>query len=469
MLITDEEIESFINRPSEGLSREIKTWIDPTSPHGIQKIVMACFALRNRNGGFLLIGFNDKTLQPDLAGAPANVQADFHVDVIQGLIARYASRPFEVAVGFGQREGGTFPVIKIADGVTAPVAVKSALSDPAGAKALLTEGDVYFRTLRSNGTPSSARALWRDWPDIVEVCFENREADIGRFLRRHLGPESATRFIEMAGAAAPRLRERAMELLLEGKRHFEEDLNARVASDALNASVVDKISRGTWSVALVIEPKHDDARATQSVLNIIANANPDYTGWPVWLDSRGFTDSSAAPHSVAGAWQAFIASFDRGWWDHFDFWRIDPKGSFYLRRTLEDDLTDKVRPLEALELVLVILRTAEAIAVGLSLAKALGWDENATLGFAFEWARLRGRTLSNWANPMIGLIEGRTARDDTVRTFVEVPAATPHSALAPYVDAALKDLFLAFDGFELPTVATEHWVQRLIERRLSGP
>ena len=112
MLITDEEIESFINRPSEGLSREIKTWIDPTSPHGIQKIVMACFALRNRNGGFLLIGFNDKTLQPDLAGAPANVQADFHVDVIQGLIARYASRPFEVAVGFGQREGGTFPVYK---------------------------------------------------------------------------------------------------------------------------------------------------------------------------------------------------------------------------------------------------------------------------------------------------------------------------------------------------------------------
>ncbi len=466
MFITDEEIESFINRPSEGLSREIKTWIDPTSPHGIQKIVIACFALRNRNGGFLLIGFNDRTLQPDLSSAPANVEADFHVDVIQELIARYASQPFEVAVGFGQREAGTFPVIKIADGVRAPVAVKSALNDPVSAKSLLTEGDVYFRTLRSNGTPSSVRALWRDWPDIVEVCFENREADIGRFLRRHLGPESATRFMGMVGAAAPGLRERAIELLSEGKRRFEEDLRARVESKALNESTVEKISRGTWSVALVIEPKHGDAAATQSVLNVIANANPDYTGWPIWLDSRGFTDRSAAPRSIAGAWQAFIVSFDQGW-DHFDFWRIDPKGSFYLRRTLTDDLTDKVGPFEALELVLVILRTAEAIAVGLSLAKALGWDENATLGFAFEWTRLSGRTLSNWANPMVGGFGGgKTAHDDTVRTFIEVPAATSHSALAPYVDAALKDLFLAFDGFELPTAATEHWVQRLIERRL---
>lgn len=466
MFISEEEIESFINRPSEGLSREIKTWIDPTSPQGIQKIVIACLALRNRNGGFLLIGFNDQTLQPELSGAPATVELDFHVDVIQGLITRYASQPFEVAVGFGQRDGGTFPVIKIADGVRAPVAIKSTLTDPNGGRALLTEGDVYFRTLRSNGTPSSARALWRDWSEIVEVCFENREADIGRFLRRHLGPESAARFIEMANAAQPGLRQRAMELLSEGNRYFQRDLDDRIATNALNANKVDKISRGTWSVALVIEPSHSDATATQAVLNIIANANPDYTGWPIWLDSRGFTDRSAAPRSIAGAWQAFIASLDTGFASHFDFWRIDPKGYFYLRRTLPDDLTDKVQPFQALEVVLTIIRTAEAIAVGLSLGKGLGWDENATLGFAFEWTRLSGRTLSNWAGREISAGRGRTAYDDTVQTFIEVPAATSHSALAPYVNSAVRDLFLAFDGFELDADATEHWVQRLIERRL---
>jgi hypothetical protein len=466
MIITVEEIESFIDRPSEGLSREIKAWLDPASPQGIQKIVTACFALRNRNGGFLLIGFNNQTLQPERAGVPPNVETAFHVDVIQGLITRYASHPFEVAVGFGRRGGLTFPVIKVEDGVRSPVAVKSTYNDPSSGRPLLTEGDVYFRTLRSNGTPSSARALWRDWPDIVEICFENREADIGRFLRRHLGSDAVHRFVGIADATRPTLRDRAIELLSEGRRYFEQDFQDRSSSGALTREEVDKIQRGTWNVALVIEPKHDDARATQAVLNAIATSNPNYTGWPIWLDSRGFTDQSAAPRSVAGAWQAFIASFGSGISDHFDFWRIDPKGFFYLRRTLQDDLTDRVTPLTQFDVLLATIRTAEAIAVGLSLAKALGWDESATLGFGFEWTRLRGRTLSSWVNPLVLMNPGRTAHDDSVQTFVEVPAGTPHSAIAPYVDAALSDLFMVFGGYECPSEVSEHWVRRLVERRL---
>jgi hypothetical protein len=48
-------------------------------------------------------------------------------------------------------------------------------------------GDVYCRTLNANGTASTAIAQPTDWRDIFDRCFENREADIGRFLRRHSG------------------------------------------------------------------------------------------------------------------------------------------------------------------------------------------------------------------------------------------------------------------------------------------
>ena len=76
----------------------------------------------------------------------------------------------------------------MAQGLRVPVAVKSALTDAVGNK-LLSVGDVYFRTLNANGTPSSALARAQDWRDLLDICFEDREADIGRFLRRHLADQ----------------------------------------------------------------------------------------------------------------------------------------------------------------------------------------------------------------------------------------------------------------------------------------
>ena len=169
--ITPEEINGLIERPSEGLNTEIKGWIDPGSPDGVAKIVKATFALRNRNGGFVLIGFDDKTLQPDTNNnAPDNVRLAFHADVIQGQISKYASQSFEICVGFGSKDGREFPIIKVQDGVRSPVAVRRDLSNGSGGH-LIRAGDIFFRTLGSNSTPSSAKALPGDWPDIVEICF----------------------------------------------------------------------------------------------------------------------------------------------------------------------------------------------------------------------------------------------------------------------------------------------------------
>ena len=52
MPVNDDQIRALLERPSESLQVEIKTWLDTTDPLGIAKLVKAAFAIRNRNGGF---------------------------------------------------------------------------------------------------------------------------------------------------------------------------------------------------------------------------------------------------------------------------------------------------------------------------------------------------------------------------------------------------------------------------------
>jgi hypothetical protein len=166
---------------------------------------------------------------------------------------------------------------------------------------------------------------------------------------------------------------------------------------------------------------------------------------------------------VEKGWQALIISLD---FRHVDFMRLDPKGEFYLWRVLQDDLTERAVPGTSLDVVLVVIHVAQAIAVGLSIAKALRWEHEARLGFAFRWTKLHGRELASWARPAVTITPGHTAHDDTVDTFVEVPLDVPISAIAPYVEEAIRNLLLLFDGYGLPSQAVEYWTQRLIERRL---
>jgi hypothetical protein len=469
MDISSDEISGFMGRPSEGLNREIKRWIDPTKSEGITKIVRACFALRNRNGGFLLVGFDNNTLQPDANPPPGPVLELFHVDRVQEIISKYASEPFEVAVGFGERGTTKYPIIKVDEGVRSPVAVKKDLKNDGGGY-LLREGEVYFRTLNSNGVASSARAKWKDWPQIVEICFENREADIGRFFRRHLsGKEIGALVGALTGDASrlntaeePKLPSKTTEFLDFGATQFQSAVEARQISETESAA----LTRGMWKIALVVDPQKSGMLPDRDFLNTALSANPELTGWPIWLDSRGFSDRDAAPRVRDDAWETLILSLEDDGMPYLDFMRLDPRGKFYLQRILEDDLKQKPQPGTVLDPIIVIIRVAEAIAVALRMVTSLGWGADARLGFAFEWSKLDGRRLSTWANPLAMFFRDSASSTATVRTYVEIPVNTPVSAIAPYVQEAIDPLFVTFDGYRIQASVVENWTQRLIERRL---
>jgi predicted HTH transcriptional regulator len=92
------DLQQLIDNPRESLSVELKRWIDPATPEGMAKIVKAALAFRNYNGGCLIIGFKNDPVEPDTENVPQDTAAAFHLDKIQGGIAKYSSQPFEIEV-----------------------------------------------------------------------------------------------------------------------------------------------------------------------------------------------------------------------------------------------------------------------------------------------------------------------------------------------------------------------------------
>jgi hypothetical protein len=338
---------------------------------------------------------------------------------------------------------------------------------------MIRRGDVYFRTLEANGTPSTAIARPEDWKEIVEICFNNLEADFGRFLRRQLGTQGAQALLTADQGEArqpeersPPLKEVSLATLDRGHRRYVDALAARSLSNE-EKSLVDS---GAWSVALCFQPVRVDAVADQTFFSAVASSNPRYTGWPVWLDSRGFRNTADHPYVVDNGWEALILSASDGWMaSHCDFMRLEPEGRFYLRRVLQDDTTpEKITPKKALDPLLMLYRIAEVIAVGLAIGKALNFDPTSTkLGFTFRWDGVAGRQLRSWANPVAVGSTGPSSisREDTLTSYAEISLDTPPQAIAPAVDAATRKLFAAFGGYQLRADQIEERVATLLTRQ----
>ena len=446
-------IDELVTRPSEGLPVEVKSWIDPATPEGAAKIVRACLAMRNQNGGFLIIGLDNQNLQVEAAGKPTNVRDTFHIDKIQELVSRHAFDAFEVEVGFSERHGTEIPVISIPPGFEYPVACKRDLIGPGGQK-LLKHGEVYCRTLNANGRASTAIAQPADWRDISDRCFENREADIGTFLRRHLGSEN---LLSLGVKPHTTLRGRAISLLEEGLNEFKR----AAAERKLTGAALEMVNGAKFEVALVVDPQKTGELPTSVFRQTLASSNPNLTGWPIWLDTAGFVDETARPIVRQNLWEALVISGD----DHLDFELFDPNGRFYLLRNLQDDFSGPA-PGTVLDPILVILRVAETIAVGLSFVRALGWNlKDTALGFAFRWTKLAGRRLEVWASPGTYVSTREKTGSDTVLSYVEVSADMPINAIAPAVEAVVRNLFVHFGGYQLPAASIEAWTRKLMERR----
>lgn len=468
MDIDQDLLNRLVAQPTEGLNQELKRWLDPSIKVDQAKIIKATLALYNRNGGYLIVGFDDKTRYPEPA-APANVRQTFSTDRIQELISRHASDRFEIAVGFGERDGQEYPVLVVPPGVRVPVAIGRALVE--SGTELLKVGEIPIRTLHANGTFSTAVAGPRDWPAILEICFDNREADIGRFIRRHLGGLAGA--LSASGSrdeAVASIRQRATDFLNFGWTRYRQ---AKTRLPTLTEAEQNALEWGKWEVAAVIDPPIEGRVADQEFYTLLMGSNPRYMEWPSWSDTSEYPDQRSQPDTRDGGWEAFLLWVNSHIpFDFVAFTRLEPDGKFYQIRALDDDALARMRGGKtgsSLDFNLMTAEVAESIAVALRFALALGCDAQTTkLGFSFRWRGLSDRNLHAWYGRLRASLPlgPYTASDNEAESFVMVPLETSESALAPFVEAAVKHLLAKFRGYSMSRETTESCVRLLLERKL---
>lgn len=467
------KIVEIVQRPRESLDIEVKAWLDPKCVDDEAKIARACMALWNNNGGYLLIGFTDIGVPDNGATRPQDVRATYHHDEIQRIAALYASQPIAVEVFFPERDGFEYPVIAIPAGVETPVTASRDLFQKSGdaqSKKLIREHAVYVRSLMSNQTVSTTEARSGDWPRIIRTCFENREADIGAFVRRHLLGTSADKLAELArGLTSDSLVtpiDQAMEYLAEG--------HARFTQVAAERSIA--IPKGLRQVAAIVVGEGPQHSATKDFLWSAQASRPNHTGLPPWVSLDRSSTELDRPYVFDDQWEAFFSdTLGELFGKMVDFWRIDPGGRFYHVRLLEDDVNNGrnnapgaqfPEPETQLDFTLQISRVTEILSVLLSFARALGYPPvNTTLAIVFRWTGLKGRRLTSWSDPgrMFVTLE-RCAQDD-VTASIMLPLDTAMSSVSGFVEQSVARLFAAFGGHSFAPNVFEEIAARTLARK----
>ena len=202
---------------SETLDTELKFWIHLEDDREAALLARAALALRNNNGGQIVLGIDDKTCRS--IEPPANIgdiRETYHADKLNEMVGKYAATKFELRVDYKEYEGRLHPRIIIAGGIVAPVLTRR------GFPGLLRQNAVYVRTV-SNGRVSSCEPVTSaDWEKLINVCFDNREADVGRFLRRHLPAISEHLGLNKPLSPKPTPIDLAQQFLDIGRKRLEE-------------------------------------------------------------------------------------------------------------------------------------------------------------------------------------------------------------------------------------------------------
>lgn len=456
--VIEDDLKHILLNPRESLGVELKSWVDPLSKEGRAKIARACIALWNNNGGVLVVGVQDSG-RYDEDNRPENVAEVFTADAIQEIVTKHSSIAFEVQVIVAGPELGDCVLVRVPSGVTTPAACKS------GIAGLIEDDAIYVRSLEANNVVSSSQARRRDWDGLVKRCFDNRESDIGAFVRRHMTPSAISELSRavadlqigdaLPGQAATDYQDRCRE------RHLAALVDSGQSVDALPAAM---------EISGVVDGEAPRRRGSRAWLQQLSTSKPRHSGRPMWSVESSSGRRSSEPRQLDGGWEALIkAPGSMGRPARHEYWRLEPNGRYYHYQALVDDLGGLAAP-EAgvtLDFYAQLADTAEALSIMKSFALAEGYpSEAARLCVAASWTGLKGRQLASWVVPSRGLsISGRCFQD-LVHSSVKLPLESATASLGAYVDELVAPLFVAFDGMEFDSGVVDGIVGEVLARRM---
>jgi len=450
-------------KPMEALAVELKGWLDPRKVEHQSVIIKGLIALRNHGGGRMMIGYRDDgSVRSD---APFDVRERYQSEAVQDLLSRYASERFEVEVVIEQVDSVDTAVLIVPTGVRTPVRLKAAVKGQreGGSYEFLRAGMVPMRTLEANGRASSSECGDADWERLMQICFDNREADVARFVRRHLagmGGQVGELVTALQGLSVEeRPGSQAQDFLMLGGSLFADEVSRRGRLEGYDTLV--KWGGREASIAIVPEPQ--GFTANQVFLQRVLASLPRITSYPPWADTSG--SLSGQPQVIKDRWHGFL--FGRNRFNALTFDVFDPQGLFYEYRLMLLDVIAEANgstPRALLGERETLADVAEVLMTGIAFAQALAVADDAhEVRFAFRWTGLKRRLIDKW------FTAARTAlvseEEASAISTVSIPANIPHNALGPAIAQIVGPLFRMFRGYETASTQIEETLRQMIERR----
>ena len=239
----------------------------------------------------------------------------------------------------------------------------------------------------------------------------------------------------------------------ESRRRFDE-----LVAERLSGEDPHRYARGTWSASYILgEP---DQPPDRGPFLEIMRQSPSYTGWRVWFAPQC---EATRPYPFNGLLECWIIQDGVGECGAVsDFWRVDPRGRFFLIRGLKEDChAPQISPGTTFDLYQPIWLVGETLLHAKYTAEALGvLDQQA--GITFCWEGLEGRALRdhegkrNWRG-----LDFRKSRQPRVVTEGEFRPDTIDAKLPGLVRQLTPDLYEAFDLTRIPEAVVQEELRRM--------
>jgi hypothetical protein len=445
----NDPLQDIVDSPQEKYDVELKPWLSITEKPHIAKFAKALIALRNNNGGHLVLGIEDDGSKSE--NPPADLQKTYHIDLIQQIVSKYASDPFPIEIEMRASAGQNHPIIVVPSGVESPVFARSTITHPETGKKLIEDDAIYVRSITANHRVSSSKLRRSDGNRLMRICFENREADIGGFIRRHLtglNMDVLQAMVRGTGSSVDQ-KQAVLDYLDNSFERFTK-LQTGAGDAALDV--------GYMEYGGIINGIENPKPANSELLYELRSVQRDASGWPPWTFIHNRNAGNYNPRVVGGSWEAFMDGQNDGNMAMLDFWKIDPAGKLYYSRALEDDLRAQVlgvTPKSALDFHLVVLRVTEIVLNTTRFARALSSETEVQISSAFRWRGLHNRVLTSWSQSGSRLRRVAKSYEDSVTSEVEYSSNLADSAVPNLVYDIVRPLFLSFEGYDLPQESIE--------------
>lgn len=427
-----ERRRALLQHPTEIPGVDYKSAVALGNNEFSHKLIKQIIAFANGGGGTLIIGYKEdqsKRLQPDPDMTP-EIAASYDTSKLSKAVndSVRGETPIPITVYQEPEAGVTYPMIEVEPFKTAPFFCRVDKFDAQG-KPILKQGTLYIRTARST---SEELATPEDWERLLDLAVTQRQdALLGRFgaLLRQFGlnmqPQSANRseIKERFEAWIKQEREKAEQLAQEGNRTV----------------------LGYYLFAYRPEQLPTKLENDNSLLEAAQAAKRPNTGWPIGLIPFNFWNEHDRYQATDDGLEVVIGQHDT---DHFDYWRLDRKGGFFIFRNLMEDVPrfTPIVPGQMLRASTVVWRIAEAIDHCIALNRAMGTSNTTPIWFAAEYGGIQGRQLSDEQR----LIFAAPASRDRVRFEREFTLDQLVADADGIVADAVKQILSVFGFFKPP-------------------